>query len=106
MKPMKSKAQERREIQQQIEAYLQGGGAVEAVAPGVSGREAGSYKLPQVSFSQPPATRTPLLEEIRAIEARRRRSPAPAKRMAPARPRRVLIRDDFGEPLRWGWTDS
>lgn len=106
MKPMKSKAQERREIQQQIDAYLQRGGAVESVAAGVSGREAGSYKLPQVSFSQAPATRTPLVEEIRAIEARRRQSRSPAPRMAPPRPRRVLIRDDFGEPLRWSWSES
>lgn len=104
MKPTKSKAQERREIEQQIQDFLQGGGEVQPVAPGVSGREPGSYRLPSVSFDGPKFDRTPLLEEIKAIEARR--GGVNRKPMARKGPRRILITDDFGEPLRWSWKDN
>lgn len=106
MKAVKSKAQERLEIERQIDHYLQHGGKVHCVEPGVSGREMGVYqKISPVTFRQSPAPRTPLVEEVRAIEARRKRSGAPLK-ARPKGPRRVLIKDDFGEPLRWSWRDA
>lgn len=105
MKAVKSKAQERLEIERQINLYLQQGGKVDAVQRGVSGRDVGAYKLPPISFEQSKETRTPLVEQIRAIEARRSRRPTP-KTLKHKRPRRVLITDDFGEPLRWSWRDA
>lgn len=105
MRAVKSKAQERREIELQINQYLQHGGKVEAVERGISGRDAGAGKLPSISFQEPREARTPLLEQIRAIEARRSRPPT-SKSAKPRHPRRVLITDDFGEPLRWSWQDG
>ncbi|MCW8195000.1 hypothetical protein F6455_09400 [Proteobacteria bacterium 005FR1] len=104
MKPPKSKAQERLEIERQIEEFLREGGAVQSVERGISGRELGS-KLPPVSFQQPRMTRTPLVEEIKAIEARRKPSTT-LKRPSSRQPKRVLITDDFGEPLRWSWQEK
>lgn len=104
MKAPKSKAQERLEIEHQIQEFLREGGMVQPVERGVSGRELGA-KLPPVAFQQPKTTRTPLVEEIRAIEARRRPAPSP-KRLRPQQPKRVLITDDFGEPLRWSWQEK
>ncbi|MEX1032296.1 MAG: hypothetical protein WDZ30_02960 [Cellvibrionaceae bacterium] len=104
VKAAKSKAQERREIEHQIEHFLQHGGKVHAVEQGISGRELGGYKLTPAIFQRPKEPRTPLVEEIRAIEARRIRRLAPAPKRK--RPHRVLITDDFGEPLRWSWRDN
>lgn len=104
MKAPKSKTQERLEIERQIDDYLRQGGRVQSVEPGVSGKELGA-RLPPVCFQEPKLTRTPLVEEVRAIEARRRPSATP-KISKPKAPRKVLITDDFGEPLRWSWRDG
>lgn len=103
MKLAKTKAAERREIENQIRHYLASGGQVNVVEPGVSGREIGGYKLTPVTFEQRQQTRTPLIEEVKAIEARKH--PPPPQTRRHKRPRRVLITDDFGEPLRWSWKD-
>jgi hypothetical protein len=100
----KSKTQERLEIERQVQDFLRQGGQVQSVQPGVSGKELGA-RLPPVSFQQPKMTRTSLIEEVRAIEARRHPSSAP-KRPQSKSPRKVLITDDFGEPLRWRWRES
>jgi hypothetical protein len=104
VKTPKSKAQERLEIESQIEEFLREGGMVQSVERGISGRELGA-KLPPVAFQQPRMTRTPLVEEIKAIEARRKPGATP-KRPQSRQPKRVLITDDFGEPLRWSWQEK
>ncbi|GAB1264435.1 hypothetical protein NBRC116493_12790 [Aurantivibrio infirmus] len=106
MKIAKSKAQERNEIESQINRFLKNGGNVKSIESGVSGREIGSYKLAPVAFSEPKESRTPLTDEVKAIEARKSQKRIPASAQKPKRPRKVLITDDFGEPLRWSWTDS
>ncbi len=55
-------------------------------------------------FAQSPrATRTDLSQVAAAIDARKKRG----KRRSAKRtgPRRRLVYDDFGEPLRWVWED-
>lgn len=119
MKPIKSKSQEREEIEHQMRHFLRHGGQVTTIAPGISGRELGSYRLPPVIFHgdkgqgnnshASKTSRTPLLEQVRAIEARKTRHNHPHNTLAPIKPkgpRKVLITDDFGEPLRWRWQDS
>ncbi len=102
MKPTKTKAEVRREIGQQIRDYLAHGGQVEELEPGASGRDI-NQALP-VNFSQPKTTRTPLLEEIQAVDARKNK--APQKKHPAKKPARILIRDDFGEPVRWVWQEE
>lgn len=102
MKPVKTKAQIRAEINSQIGDYLAKGGSVAQCRPGESGRQDNSplAKPPQLERSD--QTRTPVLSEIRAIEARRQKprlGKKPGKR-EPAE-KKSLITDDFGEPLRW-----
>lgn len=106
MKALKSKAQERKEIEYQIRFYLQHGGKVQQVESGISGRPIGSYHAPPVSFNQPREPRTLLIDEVKAIEARKSKpSPHAQAVKATTKPRKVLITDDFGEPLRWSWQD-
>ncbi|MGI1680025.1 MAG: hypothetical protein K6L75_14885 [Cellvibrionaceae bacterium] len=106
MKPAKSKAQERRELQQQMENFLKHGGKVNAIESGISGRDIGAYKLTPVNLNEPRESRTLLTDEVKAIEARKSKSHKSATATRPRRPKKVLITDDFGEPLRWSWTDD
>lgn len=107
---MDHKRYQSKRIRQQMDEYLARGGRVRTVPPGTSGAdEANPRRAHQHSFTpKPPATRTPLPEVVAAIEARkkqRKQATAP-KRIARRQPRRRMVYDDFGEPLRWEWVDD
>ncbi len=105
MKPIKTKAQTREEINRQIEDFLQTGGEVKAVQRGVSGRELGQNLALPMTMERSNTSRTPVNDEVAAIEARRKaKAPAPLKPRS-KKPERKLIVDDFGEPVRWVWVD-
>lgn len=108
MKAVKSKAQERKEIEFQIRHYLKQGGEVNLIDTGVSGRPIGAYPANPITFDKSQETRTPLLDEVKAIEARKTKPKPPASQKSKhaSKPKKVLITDDFGEPLRWSWEDS
>ena len=96
MKVRNSKEQQRRRLKRDMERFL---------SHGVSGND---LEQPQgrraFPFSQAPrATRTDLSEVVAAIDARKRRTTRPPTHKR--RPRRKLIYDDFGEPLRWVWDE-
>lgn len=106
LKPLPpSKAELRRELDQQVDAYLREGGAVHEIPRGISGRATADGPLPNAPFVGT-GERNPreyLTEVIAGIEARRK-PPEPAKR-ASRRPRKKYIYDDFGEPIRWVWEE-
>lgn len=109
-KPL-TKAQIRRQIEQQTADYLDHGGEVEQVPRGVSGWAAGESPPPSHThaISAPRGERTYVPEVVAAIEARRQRPARPKSlrgRKAASRPRKKLIYDDFGEPLRWEWVED
>jgi hypothetical protein len=106
-----SKADLRARLQRETERFLREGGQVEEIPTGKSSREPGE-EPPRFSrrlFTEPPAKRTLVPEVVAAIEARRqamfKRSPTPKRSRLP-RPRRKIIYDDFGEPLRKVWVDD
>ncbi len=90
----------------QMDEYLKHGGKVNAIESGISGRDIGAYKLTPVNLNEPRESRTLLNEEVKAIEARRGKNGKKPEPIKTKRPRKVLITDDFGEPLRWSWTDK
>ena len=105
----KSKAQIRRELEQAMRHFINSGGEVEQVAPGVSHWQPGDRPPPsQVLFNQPRPERTPLNDVVAALDARRnargRRSQPRRGRKPP--PRQRTIYDDFGEPLRRVWDND
>jgi hypothetical protein len=100
-----SKAQVRKELNLQISNFLNKGGEVVQIEKGLSGRENanGPLKPNGVNFDQEKATRTYVPEVIAAIDARRK----PVKEKPRNRkPRKKIIYDDFGEPLRWEWVED
>lgn len=106
-----SKADERARLQREMERFLNRGGEVERVPTGVSGKDPGDPPLflNRRLFVEPPLPRTPIPEVVAAIEARRRvkpgRRPVRKKSRLP-QPRRKIIYDDFGEPLRRVWIEE
>lgn len=102
MKPTKTKAQIRAEIENQIEQFLNQGGEVSNFQKGQSGLADGASI--QNSFSpRQVQSRTPVVEVVKAIDERRQSKKTPqAKRRA----KKVLLKDDFGEPIRWVWQEG
>ncbi|MET0379956.1 MAG: hypothetical protein ABW049_13270 [Spongiibacteraceae bacterium] len=105
MKPPVSKADLRRELDRQMRSYLNKGGEVHEIPRGVSGRDPADGPLPPTPLiaGEGRADRTYLTEVIAGIEARRKPNTPVTTR--PRRPRKKLIYDDFGEPLRWMWEE-
>ena len=107
MKPVKSKQQLRDELNQQISQYLERGGDVTRHELGESGRDA-SKPLPRAPFvEQGDQTRTLVNEVVQTIEERKksRTKKTPKINRRSAEKKQLLV-DDFGEPLRWVWTDQ
>lgn len=106
-----SKSELRAELERETERFLKRGGHVENVERGISGKDPGEAPLflNRRLFVEPKSQRTLVPEVVAAIEARRqeklKRKPA-RKRSRLPQPRRKVIYDDFGEPLRKVWVDE
>lgn len=104
MKPIITKAQIRQELDNQIQEFLQDGGAVDAIPRGESGHLNNQNLFSSQGGTPPPQTRTPVDEAVKALEERKHpQSSAPQKNKGK---RKKLITDDFGEPLRWVWVED
>ncbi len=103
MKKIPTKAEIRAEMEELISAFLCSGGEVIQVKRGLSGRIDANKSLDnkRIGFDEPPQSRTPLGTVVSEIEARRNPPKEPEK--ANRQPRKKIIYDDFGEPLRWVW---
>lgn len=105
-----SKADLRKQLDQETERFLRQGGNVDKIPQGISGKEPGDAPvfLNRRLFVEPRTSRTLVPEVVEAIESRRRekRGRKPAARRRVPRPRRKVIYDDFGEPIRKVWLDE
>ena len=108
MKRPPSKAQIRHEIEDQVEEFLKKGGEVKAVNTGASGLINGELSTTSLGFEQPRQERTPVQHVVAAIELRRQSKLAKnqPKRTKKRSPRKKVIYDDFGEPIRVIWLDE
>ena len=101
----------RDELRAETERFLRQGGNVQNIPQGISGKDPGDAPLflNRRLFIEPRGTRTLVPEVVAAIEARRKqknkRKPQPKRSRLP-QPRRKIIYDDFGEPVRKVWVDE
>ena len=111
MKKPESKADMREALEEEMQRFLKQGGNVENVPRGVSGKDPGDAPLflNRRLFIEPREPRTQIPEVMAAIDARRKlksqRRPVHKRTRLP-QPRRKVIYDDFGEPLRKVWVDE
>ncbi len=101
MKPLPTKADIRAQLEAQIQEYLDTGGQVKPIPRGQSGRQDNQNPFSHYTIERNNQSRTPLTHVVKAMEARKQPSPPEKKR-----PKKRLITDDFGEPVRWVWDDE
>lgn len=82
-------------------AFHDEGGAVREIPKGLSGIPDNTNLFAQGFNGKSSQSRTPVGDEVAALEARKKSEAKTQYR----KPKRVLLRDDFGEPLRWVWQD-
>jgi len=102
IKPVKTKKAVRKELEDEVNRFLNKGGEIEQVEKGISGKEIGAnLNGKSINFDNSgQQTRTPLTEEVKALEERKKqKSEKPINR----KPTKKIIYDDFGEPLREIW---
>ena len=102
-----TKADLRRELERQVAEYVSDGGEIQQVTQGASGLDERSAYHPPFTDGRGAQPRTPLMDVMAAVDARRSKSAhKPDKsRAAPRKPRKKIIYDDFGEPVREVWED-
>ena len=106
---MNHKELQRERIRRQTQEYLARGGRIHRVPTGTSGEDPARRRPASSVFSGQRQSRTEVPEVIASIEARkqalkgRRKSTGRRTKQAP---RRRLVYDDFGEPLRWEWIND
>ncbi len=103
MKPGPTKAELRAELERQIQDYLQTGGVVQDVPRGQSGQVDNRNLFGSLSQNPPRQDRTPVDDVVQALESRKHPHNNVKKSK---RPRKKLLTDDFGEPLRWVWIED
>lgn len=104
MKPAPpKKSQIRSELEEQMQQYLKDGGEVKAIPQGHSGHTDNRNVFGNLGDNPPRQERTPLDEVVKNLDARKQPN---AQQKKHRRPRKKLITDDFGEPLRWVWVDE
>ncbi|TFH67427.1 hypothetical protein E3W66_08015 [Gammaproteobacteria bacterium LSUCC0057] len=103
-----SKRQLREQLRRQTESYLSRGGEIKTVSPGQSGLTdfSAGRSHSELFVAAPRQPRTYLNEAVAALQQRKlsAKSSKPAK--PTTRPRKKIIYDDFGEPLREVWVEE
>ena len=101
---LKTKQDIRSEIEAAIARYVNTGGEIEEIQQGVSGRYDNVNLSQAIPLSQgQQQTRTPVNDTIKAIDERRQQKKQAATSPSQQRPKKRIIYDDFGEPIREIW---
>ena len=99
-----SKKQLRAQLNQDVTDFLSHGGEVNEFQRGRSGLENGHLDERRAGVDQPKQTRPLLDSEMQAVDARKKPKAA-TKPPSSNRPKKKIIYDDFGEPVREVWVD-
>jgi hypothetical protein len=107
MKKIPTKADVRRALQTEVQDFIASGGSVSQVPAGLSGRDAAQpeHRSMREIFTGPKQERTPLDHVVAELQSRRQ-SASPTKPKVSKRPKKKVIYDDFGEPIRTVWVEE
>lgn len=105
IKPKTTKKETRQEINSLVEEFIRSKGQIQQVDMGESGLVDGKYNTSHVGFSEPRKERTPLNHIVAAIQQRKESKHTTPNKKLNKRPKKKIIYDDFGEPLRWIWEE-
>ncbi|VUD51573.1 hypothetical protein TDB9533_01454 [Thalassocella blandensis] len=105
IKPTPTKAECREALSRQVDSFLASGGEVKSIPSGVSGNDANVNLFTRSASFEPRKERTPVTDVIKVLEERKSSKTKQLKSRR-AGPKKKLITDDFGEPVRWVWVDD
>jgi hypothetical protein len=100
---VKTKKEIRQELDDEINAFLTRGGEIKDVERGASGKELGANLNNNIPLNEGKQTRTPLLDEVKALDERKQSKNKGNDKKTSNKPKKKIIYDDFGEPLREVW---
>jgi hypothetical protein len=98
-----TKAETREKLESKVQEFLDKGGAIVEVQQGASGLHNANYQAGSFVFGFPKQERTPVPEVMAAIDSRRHTKSAKVTYSFSKKPRKKIIYDDFGEPVREVW---
>ena len=104
IKPKTTKRDTRKELESLVDQFIKKNGTIQQVSMGESGLVDGKYNTSHIGFNEPKQDRTPLNHVVAAIQ-QRKNSKSPPTAPVKKRPKKVVVYDDFGEPLRWVWKE-
>ncbi len=101
---IKTKKEIRQELENEINQFLSKGGEITDIEQGASGKELGANLNNAIPLNGEKQTRTPLTDEVKALDERKQSKIKPDTKTT-GRPKKKIIYDDFGEPLREIWEE-
>lgn len=106
MKKRPSKREIRNQLDQEIVDFLKQGGSVQEMPHGASGLVDGRYGQ-ALTFEGGSEQRTPVNDALKNIDQRKiqNRAKSTPRSTTPRKPRKKVILDDFGEPVRVIWEE-
>ncbi len=106
-KKQPTKAELRRQLNAQVSQFLEKGGHIQEVAMGETGLIDGRYTTHRAGYGSPKSKeRTPVHGLLAKIDSRRKRRQTVSTASRHKPPKKKVIYDDFGEPIRTVWADE
>ena len=105
IKPKTTKKDTRKELESLVDQFIKAKGEIQQVNMGASGLVDGKYNTSHIGFNEPKQDRTPLNHVVAALQQRKNQKSASSPTPTKKRPKKKIIYDDFGDPLRWVWEE-
>lgn len=103
MQKRPTKKQLRDQINHEINDFINHGGSVLELPRGATGLADGR-SINAIAFERASESRTPVENVLKTIDQRREQARKPAKAL-PKKPKKKIIYDDFGDPIRVVWEE-
>ncbi len=103
IKPKTTKKDTRKELESLVDQFIKAKGEIQQIDMGESGLVDGKYNTSHMGFSEPKQERTPLNHVVAALQQKKK--PSPPAPLPKKKPKKKIIYDDFGDPIRWVWEE-
>ncbi|MCW8357076.1 MULTISPECIES: hypothetical protein [Marinomonas] len=104
IKPKTTKRDTREELESLVDQFIKKNGTIQQINMGESGLIDGKYNTSHIGFNEPKQDRTPLNHVVAAIQQRKQNKTTTTPTIK-KRPKKKVIYDDFGDPIRWVWEE-
>lgn len=101
MQKRPTKAELRQQLDDEVQQFLAQGGQVKSMPRGATGLENGRYNA--LGFDRPKEERTDVSSLLNIIDERRHQQRKTPLKPPASKPKKKIIYDDFGEPVRIIW---